>query len=102
MNQINERFDNQDCGPSLKTLTIDRLAKKDNVIEVLVDSQNNKITFFKGIGGFKDNNFMKSKRIKSQYLPNKLIELDEKGEYIWNKGEWKNIKNFIKIFNIFN
>lgn len=99
---INERFDGELCGPSLKTLTVYRIMNKEKIFEVLVDSEHNKIIFYKNQNGHSDNNFISNKAIKSKLLPNGKIKLNQKGEYVWNGGEWKFIKNFIKLYNIFN
>ena len=98
---INERFDDQECGPCLKTITLYRVTDGQKINEILVDSENNKIIFFEGQGGYKNNNLLKNIKIIDLFMPNKEITLNDKGEYYWKQGEWKQIKNFIKFYNIF-
>lgn len=99
---INERFDDELCGPCLKTLTLYRIINKEKIFEILVDSEHNKIIFYKNQNGHSNNYCMANKTIKSKLLPKGKIKLNEKGEYIWSGGEWKIIKNFIKLYNFFN
>lgn len=101
MKIINERFDSESCGPCLKTLTLYRIANKEKIYEILVDSEKNKIIFYKNQNGHTDNTFASNIKIKSKFLPNNYINLNNKGEYEWKGGEWKKIKYFIKKYNIF-
>lgn len=98
---INEQFNNEDSGPSVKTITLYRIFDGFKVNELLVDSENRKIIFYNGKGGYKKNDYMKNMEMIDILLPRKSIKLNEKGEYFWKKGEWQQIKNFIKFYNIF-
>jgi hypothetical protein len=99
---INERFDDELCGPCLKTITLYRVSNGNKINEILVDSENNKITFYMDKKGHKNDNRLKNIKIIDPLLPNGKIELNDKGEYFWKADEWKMIKNFIKFYNIFN
>jgi hypothetical protein len=98
---LNERFDSELCGPCLKTIILYRISDGEKINELLVDSENNKITFFVGENGHKNDNRLKNTKVIDVFMPNKEITLNDKGEYYWKKGEWKMIKNFIKFYNIF-
>ena len=98
---MNENFDGELCGPCLKTLTLYRVSDGEKTNEILVDSENNKITFFEGKGGYKNNDYLKNIKIIDLFMPNKEITLNSKGEYYWQKDEWRQIKNFIKFYNVF-
>lgn len=98
---INERFDDESCGPCLKTLTLYRITNKEKIFEILVNSEHNKIIFYKNQNGHNENHYMANKTIKSKLLPNGKIKLNQKGEYSWNSREWEKIKNFIKFYNFF-
>jgi len=98
---LNERFDGELCGPCVKTIILYRISDGEKISELLVDSEKNKITFFFGKNGYKNDNRLKNTKVIDVFMPNKEIVLNEKGEYYWKEGEWDMIKKFIKFYNIF-
>lgn len=99
--QINEQFDDELCGPCLKTITVYRVSDGEKINEILVDSANNKIVFYHNKNGYKNDDRMRNIKVIDLFMPRKSITLNDKGEYYWKKDEWKQIKNFIKFYNIF-
>lgn len=100
--QINEQFDDELCGPCLKTITVYRVSDGEKINEILVDSENKKIVFYHNKNGHMKNDRMKNTKVIDIFVPRKSITLNDKGEYYWqNEREWEQIKNFIKFYNIF-
>ena len=87
---INEQFDDESCGASIKTIKVYRVSDGIKINEILVDSENKRIVFYSGMNGYKKKNYMKNIEIIDIFVPKKSIKLNEnfqlKQNYIYRKN----------------